>query len=152
MSEPAILNAFSSHGFIQGLSEQHRMKLAAGVRPFRTAAGDYLAREDQPAKAFYLVQSGHVAIGTHLGKQGAVPIQTVGPGDIVGWSWLLDPARWQFDARAVDDVQGLAFDADWLRQQCETDHELGYHLLRQMLRVLASRLTATRVQQLDIHK
>lgn len=152
MSEPAILNAFASHAFMQGLSEQHRMKLATGVRPVRYHAGDFLAKEEESARAFYLIQSGHVAIGTHLAKQGSVPIQTVGPGDIVGWSWLLNPPRWQFDARAIDEVQGLAFDADWLREQCENDHELGYHLLRQLITTLAGRLAATRVQQLDIHQ
>jgi CRP-like cAMP-binding protein len=146
MTEPAILGAFSSHTFIKALSEHHRMRLASGVKPFRASVGDYLAREEEPAHAFYLIQEGHVAIGTHLSTSDAVPIQTVGPGDIVGWSWLLPPYRWQFDARATDGVRGLSFDGTWLRELCEQDYALGYHLLKQLLAVVTSRLTATRHQ------
>lgn len=81
-----------------------------------------------------------------------MPIQTVGPGEVVGWSWLLPPYRWQFDGRAVDAVEGVVFDGAWLRQQCEQDHELGYSLLRQMVAVISSRLAATRLQRLDIYR
>jgi CRP-like cAMP-binding protein len=152
MTEPGILSSFATHSFVQALSEQHRMRLASGVRSFTAAAGEYLAREGQPAHAFYLVQSGHVGIGTHLAKGGAAPIQTVGPGEVVGWSWLLPPFRWQFDARAMDAVRGLSFDSQWLRDQCEQDHELGYHVLKQLVAVISSRLAATRLQKLDIYR
>lgn len=152
MSQSKILDAFASHGFLAGLRDQHRMRLASGVRPFSAAPGEYLAREGESAHAFYLIQSGSVEIGTHLGERGRAPIQTVGAGDIVGWSWLLPPYRWQFDARAVDAVHGLAFDAAWLRDQCEQDHELGYHLLKQLLAVVSSRVAASRMQRMDIYR
>jgi CRP-like cAMP-binding protein len=152
MSELTILDVFSSHGFLRGLSEQHRMVLASGVRPFTVPAGQLLAREGEPAHAFYLVQSGHVAIETHRPDRGAVRVLTIGPGEVAGWSWLVPPHRWQFDARAVDAVSGLAFDAEWLRAKCEEDHELGYHLLKELLTVLATRLAATRLQLLDLHQ
>jgi CRP-like cAMP-binding protein len=146
MTEPAILGAFASHGFIKGLSEHHRMRLATGVKPFRASVGEYLAREGEPAHAFYLIQEGHVAIGVQLSKNDAVPIQMIGPGEIVGWSWLLPPYRWQFDARATDGVHGLSFDGAWLRELCEQDYALGYHVLKQLLAVVTSRLVASRHQ------
>jgi CRP-like cAMP-binding protein len=152
MAELAILQAFTGHAFLEGLSEHHRMRLATGVKPFEAGPGDYLTREGAPAIAFYLIQSGQVAIGTHLGERGTVPLQTVGPGDVVGWSWLVPPYQWQFDARAQDEVRGLLFDAAWLRAQCEEDHELGYRLLQQLLTVVSRRLTASRIRRLDIYK
>jgi CRP-like cAMP-binding protein len=142
----------ASHAFLNGLSEPLRLRLASNVRPFSKNASEYLAREGEPAKVFYLIQSGRVGIGTYLGERGSVPIQTVGPGEVVGWSWLLPPFRWQFDARAMDTVQGLLLDADWLREQCEHDHELGYHLLKQLVATISSRLAAARVQKLDIYR
>jgi CRP-like cAMP-binding protein len=152
MSESGILGAIASHPFLQALNEQHQMRLASGVRPFTASAGEYLAREGEPARAFYLIQTGQVEIVAHLAERGAAPIQTLGAGEVVGWSWLLPPYRWQFDARAALAVQGLAFDAAWLREQCEKDHELGYQLLKQLLAVVSSRLAATRVQRLDIYQ
>jgi hypothetical protein len=69
-------------------------------------------------------------------------VQKVGPGGVVGWSWLIPPHRWQFSCRAEGPVQGLMFDAEWLRDRCERNHELGYHLLREMVSGLADRLAA----------
>jgi len=149
MTEQAVL---SNHPFLSGLGERHRTLLAAQTRPFQATAGEMLAREDEPAKKFYLIQAGHVALDLHAPGRGVVAIQTVGPGEIVGWSWLVPPHRWQFDCRAVDTVQGLVIDAAWLRQQCEQDHELGYLLLKELLTVIGNRLAATRVQLLDIYK
>lgn len=152
MTDSGILGVFASHAFIQGLNERLRMRLIAGVRPFTAAPGEYLSREGERAHAFYLIKSGRVEIGTRLGQSGSAPVQTVEAGDVVGWSWALPPYRWQFDARAADTVQGLVFDANWLRDQCEQDHELGYQMMRQLLAVVSSRLASTRVQKLDIYK
>ena len=152
MTEQGVLGTFASHAFLSGLSERHRMLLASGARPFTAAPGELLAREGETAKTFYLIQAGHVALDLHTPDRGVVSIQTVEAGEIVGWSWLVPPHRWQFDCRAVDPVQGLAFDAEWLREKCEQDHELGYHLLKQLVAVIANRLAATRLQLLDIYK
>jgi CRP/FNR family cyclic AMP-dependent transcriptional regulator len=150
MIDPNILAALARHRFTKDLGEQHRLRLAEGARPFRASRDGHLFRENEPAHAFYLIQAGHVEIGTHLAKRGEVMIQRVGAGDVVGWSWLLPPYRWEFDARAVDDVEGLSFDAAWLRDQCDRDHDLGYHLLKQLVAVVSRRLAATRLQRMDI--
>jgi CRP-like cAMP-binding protein len=152
MTEQGVLGAFASHTFLSGLGERHRTLLASGARPFTAAPGELLAREGETAKTFYLIQAGHVALDLHAPGLGAASIQTVGPGEIVGWSWLVPPHRWQFDCRAVDPIQGLVFDAEWLREQCDKDHELGYYLLKQLVTVIASRLAATRLQLLDLYK
>jgi CRP-like cAMP-binding protein len=152
MTEQEVVSAIASHKFLSGLSEQHRMLLASGARYFTAAPGELLAREGETAKTFYLIQAGHVVVSLHTPERGVVPVQTVGPGEIVGWSWLVPPHHWQFDCRAADKVEGLAFDAERLRQKCEQDHELGYQLLKRLVAVIANRLAATRVQLLDIYK
>lgn len=152
MSTPTLTDLFASHAFLRGLCERHRLLLASGARPFRAAPGDFLAREGETAKAFYLIQAGHVSISVHGSARGPVPIQTVGPGEVVGWSWLVPPHRWQFDCQARDPVEGIVIDGAWLRDQCEQDHELGFQLLRQLVSVIGGRLAATRVQMLDLYK
>jgi CRP-like cAMP-binding protein len=149
MTAQGLLGTFASHTFLSNLSDRHLMLLASGARPFQAAPGEYLAREGESAKAFYLIQSGHATLGIHTPDRGVVPVQTVGPGEVVGWSWLVPPHRWQFECRALDTVGGIAFDAEWLREKCEQDHELGYHLLKQLVAVMAGRLAATRLQLLD---
>lgn len=144
MNTPAILDVFQSHPFLSSLKEWCRMRLASGVKPFAAAPGEYLAREGQPAHAFFLIQEGQIEICTSEdGKE--AKLQTLGPGDVVGWSWIVPPHQWQFDCRAVGCVKGLCFNAAWLRDQCETDTELGYHVVKHLLSVIASRLAATRL-------
>jgi CRP-like cAMP-binding protein len=152
MTEAEIFRTLASHAFTRGLNEPHRKRLAIGAKPFTATPGTLLFREGEVAHGFYLIMDGHIGIGTHLGERGAVPIQTVGPGEVAGWSWLLSPFRWQFDARAEDTVSGLVFDAVWLRGQCEQDHDLGYHLVKQLLAVVAARVASERMRHLDIYK
>lgn len=152
MTDPKLVEALAKHNFTKGLSEKHRMQLAEGAEPFAADAGEYLFQEHEHAGSFYLIQSGHVEIGSHLAERGNAVIQRIGGGDVVGWSWLLPPFRWQFDARAVDNVAGLSFDATWLREQCERDHDLGYHLLKELVAVISSRLSAARLQRMDIYR
>jgi CRP-like cAMP-binding protein len=149
MTEPGLLGTFAGHAFLKGLSQRHLMTLASGVRPSTRAPGDLLGRVGEPATAFYLIQAGQVALEIQRPDREVVRVLTVGPGEVVGWSWVVPPYRWQFDCRALDPVRGLALDAEWLRDQCEKDHELGYHLLRHLVVVIASRLAATQLQLVD---
>jgi CRP-like cAMP-binding protein len=152
MSDEGILGTFASHAFLRGLDRRHLMLLASGARPFQAGAGDVLAREGEAARAFYLIQSGHITLSARAGARGNIEVQTVGPGEVVGWSWLVPPHRWQFEARARDAVAGIAFDAEWLRNLCEHDQPFGYYLLKHMVIVLAGRLAATRLQLLDVYQ
>ena len=96
--------------------------------------------------------SGQVALEVRALGQKTHTVQTLYEREVLGWSWLVAPLQWQFDCRAQESVQGIQLDAVWLRDQCEQDHELGYHLLRQLLAVLATRLASTRRQLLDLYR
>ena len=114
-------------------------------------AGDYLFREGGQADTFYLLRRGRVQLEIFAPGRGAVTIQTVDEGDVVGWSWLFPPYRWHFDARALDSVRAVAFDGACLRGKCDDDHSLGYELLRRFSPVMLERLQATRMQLLDVY-
>jgi CRP/FNR family cyclic AMP-dependent transcriptional regulator len=144
MSSSKIVDMFAQHEFLRGLSERHRMILASGARPFSARAEQVLAQEGERAHAFFLIRSGHVVLESTLPGGDGLLIQTVGPSEIVGWSWLVPPHQWQFRCRAIDAVEGISFDAEWLRDLCERDESLGYHLLKQLVTVIAQRLAGTR--------
>jgi CRP-like cAMP-binding protein len=149
MSRPAILDAFASHEFLRALDDWCLMDLASGARPFSRAAGEYLTRTGEPSTALYLIQSGTVLVGSETDGGDLAPLLTIGPGGVVGWSWVVPPHRWQFTSRAEEPVGGLMFDAAWLRERCERNHELGYHLLRELIANLTRRLVAGRAPRAD---
>jgi CRP/FNR family transcriptional regulator, cyclic AMP receptor protein len=83
--------------------------------------------------------------------RGPITVETIGPGEILGWSWLFPPYRWHFDGRAVEGTRAIAFDAKCLRLKCEEDHDLGYELVKQFAHVMMERLQATRLRMLDVY-
>jgi CRP/FNR family transcriptional regulator, cyclic AMP receptor protein len=135
----------------RGLDEG-RLELIAGCgRNTGFEAGEYLFREGEQADTFYLVRHGRVLLETFVPGRGALTVQTVDEGDVVGWSWLFPPYRWHFDARALDAVRAVAFDGACLRRKCDEDHGLGYELLGRFSPVMLERLQATRVQLMDVY-
>jgi CRP-like cAMP-binding protein len=115
----------------------------------RFNAGETIFREGDPANRFYLILSGKVAVESYVREQGFKVIQTIGTGEVLGWSWLFPPYYWHFDARAVESTEALFFYGTPLRTECETDHELGYELLKRMAEIMLQRLQATRRQLLE---
>ncbi|MGZ4313403.1 MAG: cyclic nucleotide-binding domain-containing protein, partial [Solirubrobacteraceae bacterium] len=115
------------------------------------ASGTYLLREGQPAERFYLIRSGTVALEIHAPGRGVIVIETLQAGEVVGWSWLFAPYRWQFDARAVGTCSVVAFDGACLRAKCDADLQLGYELMRRFAECIVERLQATRLQLLDVY-
>ncbi len=112
---------------------------------------ELLFREGDPADTFYLLRRGRVALELHAPERGGLVIETIEPDDVVGWSWLFEPYRWQFDARAVSDVRAVAFDGACLRGKCEDDKELGYDLMKRFGHVMIDRLQHARVRLLDVY-
>jgi CRP-like cAMP-binding protein len=134
-----------------GLDPQH-VELISGcghIEPF--ARGDRLFREGDVADTFFLIRRGRVALATHVPGRGDVTIETLEPGEVVGWSWLFEPYRWHFDARAVEDVGAVAFDGACLRGKCDADAALGYELMRRFAQVMIDRLQHTRTRLLDLY-
>jgi CRP/FNR family cyclic AMP-dependent transcriptional regulator len=146
-----LTELLAEHPFFQGLDGAYLEVIAGCARNVRFNAGSYIFCEGEPAAEFYLIRYGRVSIEVHLPDRGTVTIQTLGEGDVVGWSWLVPPYRNQFDARALTLVRALAFDGACIRQKCAEDPRLGYEIFSRFAQIIAERLQATRLQLLDMY-
>lgn len=144
--------ALARHPFFADFDPGHLASVAACANTAIFDAGTFLFREGEPATAFYAIQRGRVAIASVTPHEGPVTIQTVGDGDILGWSWLLPPYRWHFGARAIEATSVVAFNAACVREQLERDHELGFRLMRRFAQVMASRLEALSKQLTSVYE
>ena len=117
----------------------------------RFEVGQFLPRQGQEANEFYLIRQGKVALEVHFPERGSVNIQTPGEGEILGWSWLVRPHQWKFDARAVELTRALALEGSCLRKKCEADYRLGYELLKRFSQVIVERLESVQIQLLDLY-
>jgi CRP-like cAMP-binding protein len=131
---------------------QSQLSLIGGCAQNRVFEdGEYLMQEGEAADSFYVIRLGRVALEIFVPQRGAVTIETIDEGGLVGWSWLVPPFHVHLDARALGSVHVVAFDAACLRGKADADPELGYELMRRFIPVIVERLQATRVQMLDIY-
>lgn len=147
-----IEDMLSVHPFVQGLSPSHIQLLLEGAAVAHFEEDEFIFHEHDDAGRFYLIVSGNIALKIHAPSAGPIPIQTVGAGQVLGWSWLIPPYKWQFDARAYSPVTAITFDATFLQSLFERDPEIGYRFLLRITLVLAERLQATRLQLLDVYQ
>lgn len=141
----------AQHPFLAGISAEHSQLVAGCARNHRYDAGEYLFREGGAADEFFLIRHGQVALEIVAPGRSPIVFATLHEGDIVGASWLVPPYRWMFDARAVTLTRAIGIDAACLRGKCETDHHLGYEMMKRFLPILVQRLHATRLQILDVY-
>lgn len=113
--------------------------------------GEFLLTTGELATRCYLITSGDVAVETAPPGGARTTLQTLHGGDVLGWSWLIPPHRWSFDARALTDVRAVALDADKLRAAAESDPRFGYALVMRMFTLVVDRLQATRLQLMDLY-
>jgi len=140
------------HPFFAGLTREHLTLIVGCASNVRFDTGKFIFREGEEANEFYLIRHGKVAVEVYAAERGSITIQTLGEGEVLGWSWLLPPYQWQFDARAVELTRAIALDATCLRKKCEEDHHLGYELLKRFAHLIEERLQAMRLQLLNVYE
>jgi len=139
-----LTGPLSEHPFLAGLTMECLQRLnrvaAAEVLP----AGAVIFREGEQASRLYLIRRGRVSIEVHVPDRHGIVVDTLGAGDVLGWSWLLSPYRWAFDARAAQLVQVITPEAAWLRAEMGQDAAFGMEVLRRMTAVMGRRLAEAR--------
>ena len=141
----------AEHPFLKGLDPRHLNIIVGCASNVSFDAEQYILHEGEEAANFYIIHQGKVALEIFTSDRGPITIQTIGEGDVLGWSWLIPPYHWHYDARAIEPTIAIALDAKCLRIKCEEDHDLGYELLKRFTHVITQRLEATRLQLLDVY-
>ncbi len=131
------------------LPEPFLALLAQHATPQRFAQGQILFRYGEPARQFFVVRSGQVRMQVPALAGPALEVQTLGAGALLGWSWLIAPQTWSFDALAVEDTEVLAFDGTALRAAADADPALGYALMKVFARLMSERLQAARQKMME---
>ncbi len=141
----------TEHPFLQGLKPEY-IKLIVGCSSnVKFDAGQYIFRDGTDADNFYLIRQGKVSINFYSPEKGEAAITTVDDGDVLGWSWLIPPYKWHFDAKVLETTRAIALDGVCLRNKCEADSGLGYELMKRFAYLIEQRLNDARFQLLDLY-
>ncbi|WP_069885661.1 cyclic nucleotide-binding domain-containing protein [Streptomyces luteocolor] len=128
-----------------------RDRLMRIAREVSFPAGTRMFGEGGHADRFWIVRTGSVVLDMHVPGRRSPVIETLGHGELVGWSWLFPPYVWKLGAMAKSPVRAYEFDARSVRLLCEEDAELAAAVSLWVGRVLSHRLQAARTRLLDLY-
>ncbi|WP_329560528.1 cyclic nucleotide-binding domain-containing protein [Kitasatospora sp. NBC_01266] len=138
-------------GFLDALPPGHRRQLAAFAQDVSFPVGTRIFEEDGVADRFWIIRSGLVALDVHVPGRRAAVVETLGEGDLLGWSWLFEPYRWHLGALTRAAVSASEFDARRVRAACAADPAFGLAVTHGVAQVVARRLKSTRTRLLDLY-
>ncbi len=148
----ASMNALlAEHPFFNGISSRYLDLIAQAASEARYEPRELIFHEGDEASEFHVIRRGKVAIEIFTPDRGPVAIETINTGEILGWSWLIDPYRWLFDAQAIEPTEVIAINAIQIRESMAADAVLSNELLRRFTPIIVARLQATRMQLLDLY-
>ncbi|MCS0603109.1 cyclic nucleotide-binding domain-containing protein [Streptomyces sp. LP11] len=129
----------------------HRERLMDLAREVSFPVGTRLFEEGRRADRFWIVRTGTVALDLRVPGRRPAVIETLGHGELIGWSWHFPPHIWQLGAEAMSPVRAYEFDAGAVCERCEADPEFGRAIAVWVGRVVAQRLHSSRVRLLDLY-
>ncbi|MFJ8632407.1 cyclic nucleotide-binding domain-containing protein [Streptomyces sp. NPDC093568] len=133
------------------LPVEHRERLLRVGREVQVQPGTRLFEEGGHADRFWIIRGGTAALDMHVPGRRPPVIETLGVGDLVGWSWLYEPYVWQLGAEALTLLRAYEFDAVAVRLMCLNDLAFGRAVEHWVGRVLAHRLNAARARLVDLY-
>jgi CRP-like cAMP-binding protein len=136
---------------LDGMPDELLEELSRAARDVDLPAGSVIFRQGDPAQAAYLLVSGQVALEICTAGEGCKRILTVAGGELLGWSPALGQQQMTATARALSDVRAIELDGTRLLAACEHNPRLGFEFMKRTALALAKRLSATRLQLLNLY-
>jgi CRP-like cAMP-binding protein len=135
---------------LEALSDAQHDRLMALAEEVEFPAGTRIFEERGEADRFWIVRDGEVALDLRVPGERPVPIEKLGQGSLLGWSWLFPPRRWHMGATTLTDLRAYQFDAQAVRELCRQDKEFGYVFVLACAEIIGHRLEDARTRLLDL--
>jgi CRP-like cAMP-binding protein len=151
MDKQQLMNILREVSFLQDVDEEDLEKLTDITQFVSYDENEVVFRDGDPAENVYVVATGGVSLEICAPGLGCRRILTMGPGELVGWSAVLGQSRLTATARAMNLTCLVKIHAGLLHALCDHDPDFGYEIMRRTALALAKRLSATRMQLLDLY-
>ena len=150
MTQLNVADTLRGIQFLRDLSPELIDQLAGVAQVVEFPAGAVIFRQGEVASTLYLVVDGNVSLEVCAPGVGCKRILTVGPGELLGWSPVLEQGRLTATARSISATQTVAFSGPQILAICEQNPRFGFEFMKRAALALAKRLNATRLQLLDV--
>lgn len=146
-----IEGLLAEHPIFEGLDPRYTSLIVGCATNVRFNAGEFIVQDGDEGNEFYLIRYGTVALDVYSPTRGPITFLTLGPGEVMGWEWLVSPYRVHGDARALETVRAIKINGECLRGKFQADHELELELVRRFVPIIIERLEALTMQLLDVY-
>lgn len=150
MKELTVTETLRGIQFLRDLPDDLIVQLAGVAQVVELPADTVIFRQGEAASTLHLVIEGNISLEICAPGVGCKRILTIGPGELLGWSPLLEQGRLTATARTITEVRTVAFSGPQVLAICEQNPRFGYEFMKRAALALAKRLSATRLQLLDI--
>jgi CRP/FNR family cyclic AMP-dependent transcriptional regulator len=149
MSNHVTFELLRDTTFFRGIDDQYLCGLAPLCRLEEFANRTTILEESDRAKEVHFIVDGHVSLAI-CDATGCRQVALLENGDLMGWAPLIGRTRLFDSARTTSRVKTIVIDADKLLDFCAARHAFGFEFMRRAAQLLAERLSATRIQLLEI--
>jgi CRP-like cAMP-binding protein len=144
MTDATLTVYLAQHPAFRDLNAEQVAQIASFAKLVQFEPGQRVFEHDTRADAFYIVRQGKVTVEVPALTGEPLVIQTLGDGSLLGWSWMIPPYQWSFDARAAVATSVIEVDGARLLAAFDADPRLGYELMKRFAALMAERLNAAR--------
>lgn len=147
MSEPSMRDALRKSEVFSKLSDDEVAKIEPLCQLTSFEPGHLVIEEDQKGGRCFVIVKGRVDIEIRnpFGED-TTKIATIRAPDMLGELSLVDGFLRSANARASDKVTVIAVDDTRLRALMEQDASIGYKLMREISKILATRIRDTNLK------
>lgn len=149
MPDASMTERVAGSKLFAGLDPDAVAFLSTHAWPRRLKGNEVVFHYGDPANRFYLVTKGRISVEVAAIEGPSLQLQELGPGTVLGWSWLIPPNRWSFQARATAATEVVEFDGEAVLAHCEADPRFGYTLLKRFSALMSERLQHARERMVE---
>jgi CRP-like cAMP-binding protein len=149
MSNQSIAEYLSEHEFFSEFSADLLEFLCECSSSHEIKKGQLLFRQGEDTDKFYVVRTGLISLQMPAIMGPTLEIQTLDENQVLGWSWLISPYKWNFQSKAEEDSKLLQFDGAIILARCEQDPKFGYDLLKKFAALMSVGLNAARQKMME---
>ncbi len=144
-----IKDSLKVSSLFNGLSDNELNLFTGMCKKLTAKKGANIFNEGQPAADLYIVDSGRVALEMKLARPDGsvtptITVSSIGPGESFGWSAMVEPQVFTLSAEAVENSELISLDGKKLGVILNQNKETGFHVMLNVSKLLAQRLSETR--------
>lgn len=146
MVSPEVIRRYP---YFSGMSMERINLLANIAEEIECEQDQYFHHEGEAIDKVYIIVKGEVSLVTSLPQQDKeVVINTLGAGDVFGWTSLLPPYTAGSGAKSVTNCKLIEFSASELRSKFEEDFQFGYLMMTKIAQIIRERLDSIVIETL----